>query len=101
MVDARIKWVNDVHVQGKKIAGVLSEMVVGPCDERFFLIGIGINVNTMTFPEELQGKAISLRLQTGQQYDLDEVCRLLLARLQWNFGLLSYVEEQCLAGTLV
>ena len=98
-VDSRIKWVNDVHIREAKVAGVLSEMVRGPDDERFHLVGIGINVNTMIFPEELQDKATSLRLLTGGQFDLDEVCSLLLARLQWNFGLLCYAEEQALAGS--
>jgi len=98
-VNARLKWVNDVHVQGKKVAGILSEMLIGPDDERFHLIGIGINVNNTKFPEELQTTATGLSLLTGQHVDLDELCRLLLARLQWNFGLLCYVEEQGLAGT--
>ncbi|HEB68765.1 MAG TPA: biotin--[acetyl-CoA-carboxylase] ligase [Desulfobulbus sp.] len=97
-VNAGLKWVNDVHVQGEKVAGILSEMLIGPDDERFHLIGIGINANNTIFPEELQAKATGLRLLTGQQVDLDELCRLLLARLQWNFGLLCYVEEQGLAG---
>ncbi|MCF6328192.1 MAG: biotin--[acetyl-CoA-carboxylase] ligase [Henriciella sp.] len=98
-VDARIKWVNDVHVQGEKVAGILSEMLIGPDDERFHLIGIGINVNNTKFPEELQTKATGLRLLTGQYFDLDELCCLLLARLQWNFGLLCYAEQQMLAET--
>lgn len=98
-VDSRVKWVNDVHVRDAKVAGVLCEMVVGPDGERFHLVGIGINVNTMIFPQELQDKATSLRLLTGGQIDLDEVCRLLLARLQWNFGLLCYAEELFLADS--
>ncbi len=98
-VDARIKWVNDVHVQGTKMAGILSQMLIGPDDERFHLIGIGININNTKFPQELQARATGLRLLTGQHFDLDEICRLLLARLQWNFGLLCYAEEQMLAET--
>jgi BirA family biotin operon repressor/biotin-[acetyl-CoA-carboxylase] ligase len=97
-VESHIKWVNDVHVREKKVAGVLCEMVHGPGDELFHLAGIGINVNTMIFPEELEGNAASLRLLTGRYLDLDEVCSLLLARLQWNFGLLCYAEEEALAS---
>ena len=97
-VAANIKWVNDVHVEGRKIAGILSETVIGPDNERFHLIGIGINVNNTTFPDELRGQATGLSLETGKRFDLDEVYSLLSARLQWNFGLLCYVEEQALAG---
>ncbi|HHD56272.1 MAG TPA: biotin--[acetyl-CoA-carboxylase] ligase, partial [Desulfobulbaceae bacterium] len=95
---ARIKWVNDLHVGDKKISGILSEAMAGPDDEWFHLIGIGINVNNTVFPEELQGKATALRIETGRCFDLEEVCSLLLARLQWNFGLLYYAEEQWMAG---
>ncbi len=97
-VAANIKWVNDVHVEGRKIAGILCEMVIGSDNERFHLVGIGINVNNATFPDELRVQATGLKLLTGKQFDLDEVCNLLLARLQWNFGLLCYAEEQALAG---
>jgi BirA family biotin operon repressor/biotin-[acetyl-CoA-carboxylase] ligase len=95
---ACIKWVNDVQVGDKKISGILSEVVAGPDDEWFHLIGIGINVNNTVFPQELQGKATALRMETGRCFDLDEVCSLLLARLQWNFGLLYYAEERWMAG---
>lgn len=95
---ARIKWVNDVLVADKKISGILSEVAIGADDERFHLIGIGINVNNTLFPEELQGKATALRIETGRHCNLDKVCSLLLARLQWNLGLLYYAEERWMAG---
>ena len=94
----RIKWVNDVLVAGKKISGILSEVAIGAADERFHLIGIGINVNNISFPEELQDRATALQTETGRPCDLDAVTSLLLARLQWNFGLLYYAEERWMAG---
>lgn len=95
---ARLKWVNDVHAGGKKICGVLCETVVGAEGDRFHLIGIGLNVNGQWFPEELGKTATSLQAATGTTVDLNGVCALLLARLQWNFGLLYYAEEQKLAA---
>lgn len=94
---ARIKWVNDVQVKGKKISGILSEVVAGPGEESFHLIGIGINVNNMLFPGELRDTATALQPEAGHSFDLDEVCNLLLARLQWNLGLLYYAEELWMA----
>ena len=48
---ARIKWVNDILVDGKKVAGILVEKVAG-----HFVIGIGINLfQTEDVPEELVG----------------------------------------------
>ncbi len=96
---ARLQWVNDVRIGGKKICGILSETVAGAEGEQFHLIGIGINANIREFPVELAPVATSFYLETGAKVDLDQLCALLLARLQWNIGLLYYSEEQFLAGT--
>jgi len=96
---ARLQWVNDVRILGKKICGILSETVAGAGGEQFHLIGIGINANIPEFPAELAPVATSFYLETGAKVDLDQLCALLLARLQWNIGLLYYSEEQFLAGT--
>ena len=59
--DARIKWPNDVRVDGRKIAGILVERGPGA------VIGIGLNVNIRLdqFPDELRDSATSLRILTG------------------------------------
>lgn len=53
----KIKWVNDVYLDGKKICGILTEAVTdfesGTVDS--VIIGIGINISTSTFPEEVEG----------------------------------------------
>ena len=41
----RLKWINDVLLNGKKIAGVLAELVSDAQRELCLLIGVGINVN--------------------------------------------------------
>lgn len=43
--DARIKWVNDVYVRGKKVCGILCESVALP-EGRRVIAGIGVNVDT-------------------------------------------------------
>ncbi len=54
--DARIKWVNDVYIDGKKICGILTEAVTdmesGTIESA--VIGIGINFYNGSFPEELR-----------------------------------------------
>jgi BirA family biotin operon repressor/biotin-[acetyl-CoA-carboxylase] ligase len=70
----KIKWPNDVLVQGKKAAGILTETVIS--DDRIFCIsGMGINVNHRQedFPEELRSQAISLRMVAGREFDIDAV----------------------------
>jgi len=58
-VDARIKWVNDVFVDGKKVAGILTEAVTKGNKQTFFVTGIGINIQNPTalMPPELRNIA--------------------------------------------
>ncbi|MGL5175952.1 MAG: biotin--[acetyl-CoA-carboxylase] ligase [Cetobacterium sp.] len=57
-----IKWVNDIYIEDKKIAGILTEATTdfesGSIEN--IIIGIGINFNTTTFPEELSTIAGSI-----------------------------------------
>jgi BirA family biotin operon repressor/biotin-[acetyl-CoA-carboxylase] ligase len=68
-----LKWPNDVLAGGKKVAGILCESTVKG-DETTCLAGIGVNVNQQEgdFPEDLRGRAGSLRLLTGREWPLAE-----------------------------
>lgn len=55
-----IKWVNDLYLDGKKVAGILAESFPAG-DKRYVALGIGINIFTKEFPEELRARAGSLR----------------------------------------
>ena len=68
-VDVAIKWPNDVIVAGKKVCGILTEMSSEENFVHYGVVGMGINVNQSGFPEELQGKATSLFLETGKKLD--------------------------------
>lgn len=56
-VQARIKWPNDVLVEGRKIAGILCELHAGK-----IIAGIGVNVLQTEFPSEISSRATSLSL---------------------------------------
>lgn len=60
--EPRIKWVNDIFLHDRKICGILTEAMgdfeSGMADS--IVVGIGINVKTKDFPEELRGIAGSL-----------------------------------------
>jgi BirA family biotin operon repressor/biotin-[acetyl-CoA-carboxylase] ligase len=58
-IDAAIKWPNDVWVERRKVAGILLE---GRPQEGWAVVGIGLNVRTREFPEELRETATSLAL---------------------------------------
>ena len=64
-VDAGIKWPNDVVIGGRKVCGILTEMNLD-CEiprVSHIVIGVGINVNVSSFPEELSGKATSILIE--------------------------------------
>lgn len=65
-IEGKIKWPNDVVVDGKKVCGILTEMSADMDSVNHVVVGIGINVNVREFPEELQDKATSLLLVSGQ-----------------------------------
>lgn len=53
-----IKWVNDVYTDSKKVCGILTEAVTGL--KTYIIVGIGINLTTEEFPDDLSQKATSL-----------------------------------------
>lgn len=65
---AMIKWPNDVIIGRKKVCGILTEMAAETERVHYVVTGIGINVNTPSFPEQLHQKATSLYLETGNLY---------------------------------
>jgi BirA family transcriptional regulator, biotin operon repressor / biotin---[acetyl-CoA-carboxylase] ligase len=58
-----LRWPNDVLVGGKKVAGILVQLVDG-----LAIGGIGINVNHTVFPPDLVDIATSLRIQAGREW---------------------------------
>jgi len=76
-VDAHLEWPNDVHVEGRKVAGALAH-ATSDGDGGVLVLGIGINVHQRPedFPAELRERAISLAMAG---HPLDRLA--LLARL--------------------
>ena len=62
-LEALIKWPNDIVINGRKVCGILTEMSTDNEGIRYVIIGIGINVNTREFPEEIREMATSLLLE--------------------------------------
>lgn len=60
----QIKWVNDIYMGGKKICGILAESILSPSGKHAYIVlGMGVNVDTMEFPPELEKIATSLAKQ--------------------------------------
>lgn len=63
--DARIKWPNDVLIDGRKVAGILAE---GRPQESWAVLGVGLNValRVADLPPELHATATTLGLEPGE-----------------------------------
>jgi len=89
----RVKWPNDVLLDGKKVCGILSELVSGTGGNRpTIVVGIGVNVN-MNRQEaaRIDQPATSLSIQTGKQMDVRTVLDALVEPLpgwieRWEAG---------------
>lgn len=68
-----IKWPNDILVNHKKVCGILTESIFEGNNLQCVIVGIGININTKKFPNEISDIATSLYLETNQMYDLDQI----------------------------
>ncbi len=78
-----IKWPNDLLISEKKVAGLLTECRYNGHNLDRMLLGVGINVNQQSFPEELKQKATSVRHFTGgQNVDRTLLLAVLLNRLE-------------------
>ena len=63
-----IKWPNDILVNGKKIAGILTEMSTEMDVIEYIVVGLGMNVTTPRFPDDIKDKATSLLIETGKYF---------------------------------
>ena len=77
-VEARIKWPNDVWIDGRKVSGILLE---GRPQEGWAVIGIGLNVAIREFPDELRDIATSLELSGARDAGVERALATLLERL--------------------
>lgn len=79
-----LRWPNDVLIQSKKCAGILTEL-----QGSAIIAGIGINVNHSRFPDELSPIATSLRLAGGREYSREELLMELLPAIDRHCALLE------------
>ncbi|AJR02427.1 biotin--[acetyl-CoA-carboxylase] ligase [Siansivirga zeaxanthinifaciens] len=82
-----IKWPNDILAENKKICGILIENIMRNQTVSNSIIGMGLNVNQTEF--ENLPKASSLKLITGDVYNIDELAILIVNNLKIYFNKLN------------
>ena len=94
MIDAGIKWPNDVVVDGRKLCGILTEMSTEITAVNYIVIGTGINANIREFPPELEQTATSLLLCLGHEVNRAQLIAGVMERFE------EYYEAFLEAGDL-
>ncbi len=59
-IKTQVKWVNDIFYDGRKVCGILTEGAFKKNKLRHAIVGIGINISTEIFPDEIKNIAGSL-----------------------------------------
>lgn len=83
-IEAKIKWPNDVYIENKKLAGILSQNTFTGQTIKSTIMGIGLNVNEIDFPDNLPNP-ISLRQITGQHHSVVAVNNILSQKLEFRY----------------
>lgn len=83
-----IKWVNDIHIEGKKICGILAETSETK-KGLAVIVGIGINLRSENFSPELTGSATSIETETQKPTDIETLMQILTRNLDEFYTLLE------------
>lgn len=84
-VETELKWPNDILIAGKKVCGILLESGFEGDKLSHVVLGIGLNVNQVDFPEEIKDKATSLSIAAGRPCDREELLSSILVRLNETY----------------
>jgi len=84
-INAKIKWPNDIYVNAKKLGGILIENSLNAASVQYCIIGIGLNINEQSFPEDLPG-AVSLFNVSGKKHEIKRIAEHLHEEIMriWN-----------------
>ncbi len=83
-IPAEGKWPNDILCDGRKLAGMLSEMDAPTGMINYVNIGIGVNLNNC--PAERESRAVSLKELTGRRFSRREVLQGFLASFEADYS---------------
>lgn len=88
-LEARVKWPNDILINGRKVGGVLCEMQTEADRVRSIIAGAGVNINMTAkdFPAELRDAATSLRIAADRTFSRAETLAAIINRFEALYDL--------------
>ncbi|MGA8943871.1 MAG: biotin--[acetyl-CoA-carboxylase] ligase [Thermoactinomyces sp.] len=89
----RIKWPNDLLIDGKKVCGILTELRGEHDQIHYVIMGIGmnVNVNESDFPIELRKTGTSLAMESGRIIHRASLVASILGELEQTY--FTYLQE--------
>ena len=87
--DVKVKWPNDVYVDNKKISGILIENGLSGNTISESIVGVGLNVNTVVFPEKIKSKTCSIASILRKRFDVNEILFQLIKNIEQYYLLLK------------
>jgi BirA family biotin operon repressor/biotin-[acetyl-CoA-carboxylase] ligase len=89
-LDPKIKWVNDIYVGGKKLAGILTEgRAKSENTLAYAAVGIGINLYKQDFPEDVKAIATTVEDECGEIIDVNELTAVIVSEFFNNLDLVG------------
>lgn len=84
----KIKWPNDVLLDGGKTAGILTELSAEHDQINHLVVGVGLNINQEAddFPEDIRMAATSVRLAAGRIIERVPLTRRFLAQFEREYS---------------
>ncbi|MBP1969588.1 BirA family biotin operon repressor/biotin-[acetyl-CoA-carboxylase] ligase [Virgibacillus natechei] len=82
-----IKWPNDILLNNKKTAGILTEMQAEQDQIQYVVIGIGVNVNQTynELPQDVNLNATSLQIETNKDWSIKNIIQDLLVTFEKSY----------------
>ncbi|NLO53352.1 MAG: bifunctional biotin--[acetyl-CoA-carboxylase] ligase/biotin operon repressor BirA [Gammaproteobacteria bacterium] len=87
-IAALLKWPNDVLIDGRKVAGILLELIGDPVELCHVVIGIGVNLNMLDLVDSIDQEWTSLSKEMGAIIDRTLFAQVLIEELD------RYLEKQ-------
>ncbi|SHH47942.1 biotin--[acetyl-CoA-carboxylase] ligase [Tepidibacter thalassicus] len=90
-VDSLIKWPNDIIINNKKVSGILTELGAEIDRINYVVVGIGMNVKTIDFPENVKSMATSIRKE-GYNLERIDILKEILEEFERLYS--NYIENK-------
>lgn len=91
-VTPKIKWPNDIRINGKKISGILAESVFEKGELKGIVLGFGVNLNCAKVDmEKINQPATSLNLETGLEISREDFIKKIIDKFCLGYN--NFIEE--------